>query len=133
MLRCMRTRSALCGLLFLIVVCFISPAAAAASQQNQIAAIQALLRDFKFSDVVEELSELPQVQQHAQELEQQELGQQSAPRVAPHHALVKQCAVQFLHQMCLDGAEHLPPRLVHACFHYIVERDQERTARWDDA
>lgn len=127
MLRCMYTRPALCGLLCLIVVCSISPAAAA-MPQHQMAAIQALLRDFKFSDVVEELSELPQVQQHAQELLQQ-----SAPLAAPHHGLVQQAAVQFLHQLCLDAVEHLPPRLVHACFRYIVERDQERTARWDDA
>ena len=130
MLRCICTRSVLCALLFLVLVCFISPAGAAASQRSQIAAIQALLRDFKFSDVVEELSELPQVQQHAQELARQ--AQQAVPRGPPPHALVKQSAVQFLHQMCLDAVEHLPPRLVHACFHYIVERDQERTARCDD-
>ena len=119
--------STLVALLFLFLAVFIRPTESAVSQESQIHAIQALLRDSKFSDVVAKLSLLPQVQQHVQELAKQPrnvLDYESRPGSLANHA-----AIQFLHQMCLDAAEHVAARVIHACFAYIVQQDGERTAQ----
>jgi hypothetical protein len=76
---------------------------------------------------VAKLSLLPQVQQHVQELAKQPrnvLDYESQPGSLANHA-----AIQFLHQMCLDAAEHVAARVIHACFAYIVQQDGERTAQ----
>jgi hypothetical protein len=119
--------SALVGLFLVYLAVFIRPTEAAVSQENQIYAIQALLRDSKFSDVVAKLSLLPQVQQHVQELAKQ-------PRSVLNYdsrfdSLANHAAIQFLHQLCLDSNEHLAAHVTHACFVYIVQQDRERTAR----
>jgi hypothetical protein len=123
----------LCLLRRLALIVFVSgllafcvyPAEAAVSEETQLNAITALLRASKFSDVLTQLSLLPQVQQHAQNIAKEapnSLTSLSQPDVG-HSAL------QFLHQLCLDAAEHLAQHLILACFSYIVQQDHERSAR----
>ncbi len=127
MLRSDLSLPALVGFLFLILAVLFNQTNAVESQQSQIAVIQALLRNSKFSDVVTELSKLPQVHVHVQELRKQ--AQNSLTDVSDPNSLVQHAAIQFLHQLCLDAADHLAPRLLHACFAYIVQQDNGRSAR----
>jgi hypothetical protein len=111
-------------LLVLLVVCGYA-AEAAVSQETLLSAIPALLSASKFSDLVAQLSLLPQVQQHARNVAkeaQNSLSSLSEPEVG-HSAL------QYLHQLCLDAAEHLAQHIILACFSYIVKQDGERSAR----
>lgn len=100
---------------------------AAVSQESQLLAIQALVQNSRFSDTVDMLSQLPQVQKHARE--RQFESQTFISDVSPLDSLLKQSALQHLHQLCLDAAEHLAPRVIHSCFDYIVQQDQERSSR----
>jgi hypothetical protein len=127
MLRSLLSLPALVGFMVLILSVLFHPTKAAESQESQIAVIQALLRDSRLSDVVTELSKLPQVHLHAQELRKQ--SRNSLTDVSDPNALVQHAAIQFLHQLCLDAAEHLAPRLLRACFAYVVQQDNERSAR----
>ena len=101
---------------------------AAVSQESQIATIQLLLRDSKFSNVMAMLSQLPQVQQRVSELAQS--GHQAHANDYSPVSLVDKVALQFLHQLCLDAAQHLSQHVIRACFLYIVQQDQERTAEY---
>jgi hypothetical protein len=101
------------------------PTEAAVSEETQLNAITALLRASKFSDVLAQLSLLPQVQQHAQNLAKEAPN----PLTSLSQPDVGHSALQFLHQLCLDAAEHLAQHLILACFSYIVQQDNERSAR----
>ena len=101
------------------------PAEAAVSEETQLHAIPALLRASKFSDVLAQLSLLPQVQQHAQNLAKEAPN----PLTSLSQPDVGHSALQFLHQLCLDAAEHLAQHIILACFSYIVKQDGERSAR----
>ena len=114
--------------LIAMLVGFLHLTEAAVSQESRITAIQSLLRDSQFSSVVAMLSQLPQVQQRVSELAQD--GNQARADDHSPLSLANTVAFQFLHQLCLDAAQHLPQQVIRACFSYIVQQDQEQTAEY---
>jgi len=127
MLRSMLQWPSLICLLLALIAAVLKPTQAAISEERQLAIIQELLRNSKFSDTVDKLSQLPQVQQHA--LERIRERQKFRSEVSLPDSFIRNSAFQYLHQLCLDAAEHLAPRVIHSCFEYIVQQDEEQSAR----
>jgi hypothetical protein len=120
-------RPALIGITFALFAICIPQTRAAVSQESRLAAIQGLVQSSKFSDAVDLLSQLPQVRQHAQQSRYD--GQKVLSDVSVLDSVIRHSAFQHLHQLCLDATDHLAPRVIHACFDYIVRQDQERSFR----
>jgi hypothetical protein len=127
MLRSMLQWPSLICLLLALIAAVLKPTQAAISEERQLAIIQELIRNSRFSDTVDKLSQLPQVQQHA--LDRIRERQKFRSEVSLPDSFIRNSAFQYLHQLCLDAAEHLAPHVIHSCFEYIVQQDEEQSAR----